>query len=139
MTTNRWHSHHTSCAVIGSYKPCRHSIVEVDFTIIAAEEPVLARQFDDNVDMRHLIEKYTPRMSCISQSEERDGKFEFTVRPSHLQCQLYEYNRPKREERYDDGAFADIDTPADYEQVVRRSGFAAASRRENESRGDGPL
>jgi hypothetical protein len=81
MTTNRWHSHHTSCAVIGSYKPCRHSIVEVNFTIIAAEEPVLARQFDDNVDMRHLIEKYTPRMSCISQSEERDGKFEFTVDP----------------------------------------------------------
>jgi molybdenum cofactor cytidylyltransferase len=39
----------------------------------------------------------------------------------------------------DDGAFADIDTPADYEQVVRRSGFAAASRRVNESRGEGPL
>ena len=42
--------------------------------------------------LRHLIEKYTPQTSRISQSEERDGKFEFTVRPSHLQRQLYEYN-----------------------------------------------
>ena len=31
--------------------------------------------------LRHLIEKYTPRTSSISQSEDRDGKFEFMVRP----------------------------------------------------------
>jgi hypothetical protein len=99
MTTNRWHSHHTSCAVIGSYKPCRHSIVEVNFTIIAAEEPVLARQFDDNVDMRHLIEKYTPRMSCISPIRGTGREIRIHGGPSHLQCQLYEYNRPKRGER----------------------------------------
>ena len=37
------HSHHTPCAVIGSYKPCRHSIVEVNFTITAADEPILVR------------------------------------------------------------------------------------------------
>jgi len=79
------HSHHTPCAVIGSYKPCRHSIVEVNFTIIAADEPILVcGSLTITLILRHLIEKYTPWTSRISQSEERDGKFEFTVQPSHL-------------------------------------------------------
>ena len=37
------HCHHTPCAVIGNYKPCRHSIVEVNLTITAADEPILVR------------------------------------------------------------------------------------------------
>jgi hypothetical protein len=81
MTTNRWRSHHTSCAVIGSYKPCRHSIVEVNFAIIAAAESAWRGSLTITLILRHLIERYTPRMSCISQSEYRDGKFDFAVRP----------------------------------------------------------
>ena len=81
MTTNRWRSHHTSCAVIGSYKPCRHSIVEVNFTIIAAEESVLAREFDDNFDIETYHRKIDSADVMYKPSEDREGKFEFTMDP----------------------------------------------------------
>ena len=99
MTTNRWHSHHTSCAVIGSYKPCRHSIVEVNFTIIAAEESVLAREFDDNFDIETYHRKIDSADVMYKPIRGPGGEIRIHDGPSHFERQLYEYNRPKRGEQ----------------------------------------
>jgi hypothetical protein len=99
MTTNRWHSHHMPCAVIGSYKPCRYSIVEVSSTIIVVKNRSWRGSLTITPILRRLMGKHTPLMSCISPIRGPGREIRIHGATSHLQRQLHEYNRPRRGER----------------------------------------